>query len=78
MTIIHNMYHHSPSLSGRLTGPSLPRAKPGKPEGLLISPSGGRAGQISASFSWAYFWLGVGVILSAFNLVFALISLIIF
>ena len=78
MTIIHNMYHHSSSLSGRLTGPSRAQAKPGKPEGLLISPSSGRAGQLSASFSWAYFWLGVGVILSAFNLVFALISLIIF
>lgn len=78
MPIACNLYRHSPSLKGRSPTPSPWRAKPGKQEGLLISPTSGRASQITVQLSWTHFWLCVGIMLSAVNLVIALISLILF
>ena len=78
MPIAYNLSRYSPFFRGRSPAQSLPRPKPGKQEGLLISPTSGRGSQISAPVSRAYFWLGLGLSLSVFNLVFALFSLILF
>ena len=78
MPIAYDLNRYSAFLTGRSSVSSLPRSKPGKEEGLLISPTSGQGSEVSAPYSRAHVWLGIGLILSVFNLVFALFSLILF
>jgi len=78
MPVVYKFNRSVPALGRRPFPLSLQPSRPGKEEGLLISPTSGRGNPMAALCSPAHFWLGVGLILSAFNLVFALISLILF
>jgi hypothetical protein len=62
----------------RFSAPCLRLSKPEKQEGLLISPGSGGGGQKTSRLGVVLFLLGIGLLLSGFILIMALISLILF
>ena len=58
-----------------LSSDPLARHAPQKKGGLLISPESAAAGSADRSARRTLFWLGLGLILSAFVLIISLVSL---
>lgn len=75
MLISYNLADKPAPAIHLLSSDPLTRHAPQKKGGLLISPESAAAGSADRSARSTLFWLGIGLILSAFALIISLISL---
>jgi hypothetical protein len=78
MRYAYNSNSQITASSGGAYKPDLARPRSGSNDGLLISPISGQDSQDMGPLGPTLFWLGIGLILSGFILIIALISLILF